>query len=173
MYIPIFYIQEEPCIKQLRSQLSELAKEHSNDETNRTIQNLLNSNSSKLGLLINERFINIPPQISVPLLENLMSEIKRAVDKRMPFNFTHYVLICKMYKPKNNSNSKLEDTWSNPEEEIFAEQASLSFEFSVENKFDSGNWTEEDEPLIPFRRVLVFEASKLPSIVNAIKNAVK
>lgn len=183
LFIWCWYIlQAAPCIVQLRDQLKELAAEHADEETSRKIRNILDNESTNLGLLINERFVNIPAQISVPLLENLMSEIKRAVTKKMPFDFTHYVLICKMYKPKTDkSTNKPKDTneseiiWSNPEEEIFAEMVDTSFEFSVEKKFDSGlsgRWSEDDEELMPYRRVLLLESSRLPIILEAIKRQV-
>ena len=175
------------CIQQLRDLLKQLANEHATDATNSMIKNILENDSEALGLLINERFVNIPAQISVPLLENLTSEIKRANNKRMAFDFSYYVLICKLYKmedqkmgkkAKSKRKSNAEEPtviWSNPEEEIFAEDATCSFEFSVEKESDSGlsgTWTEGDDEMVPYRRVLLFEATKLQSIIDKIKNHV-
>lgn len=175
------------CIQQLRDLLKQLANEHATDATNSMIKNILENDSEALGLLINERFVNIPAQISVPLLENLTSEIKRANNKRMAFDFSYYVLICKLYKMedqkmgkklKSKKKSNAEEPtviWSNPEEEIFAEDATCSFEFSVEKESDSGlsgTWTEGDDEMVPYRRVLLFEATKLQSIIDRIKNHV-
>ncbi|XP_032682524.1 protein BCCIP homolog [Odontomachus brunneus] len=180
--------QNLPCIQQLRDLLKQLASEHATDPANAMIKNVLENDAAQLGLLINERFVNIPAQIAVPLLENLISEVKRATNKNMPFNFTYYILICKLYKwednkkisrkTKNkNKNADNESTilWSNREEEIFAEEATISFEFSVEKDSDtglSGMWTETDDEMVPFRRVLLFEASKLQSIIDKIKSQV-
>ncbi|KAG7201208.1 hypothetical protein KM043_003995 [Ampulex compressa] len=175
------------CVQQLRDLLKQLASEHATDATNTMIKNVLENDSSALGLLINERFVNIPAQISVPLLENLICEVKRANSKNMPFDFSYYVLICKLYKmedkkvgkkSKNKKKGGREEPtilWSNPEEEIFAEEAMFSFEFSVEKDTDSGlsgTWTEADDEMIPHRRVLLFEASKLQQIIDKIKNYV-
>ncbi|XP_046740970.1 protein BCCIP homolog isoform X2 [Diprion similis] len=174
--------QDQPCVKQLRDLLKQLAEEHATDATNALIRNVLENDAAPLGLLINERFINIPAQISVPLLENLVSEIDRAAKKKMPFKFSYFILICKVYEipnakkdPKtlNKSNAPQVDVlWSNPEEEIFAEEADCSFEFSVENDSDSelaGTWTESDNEMKPYRKVLLFESSKLQSIIDKIK----
>jgi len=176
------------CIQQLRDLLKQLADEHATDAVNTMIKNVLENDSAQLGLLINERFVNIPAKISVPLLENLLSELKRAISKNMPFNFAYYVLICKLYKTKDakagktiqnwknknkNISSKPSLLWSNPEEEIFAEEAIASFEFSVEEEADSGlvgTWTETDDEMIPYRRVLLFEASKLQTVFDKIQN---
>lgn len=165
--------------------MRQLANEHATDAANTMIKDVLENDSEALGLLINERFVNIPAQISVPLLENLISEIKRANNKKMPFNFSYYILICKLYKTEDKKlekklkHKKRYNTeepailWSNPEEEIFAEEATISFEFSVEKESDSGlsgTWTETDDEMIPYRRVLLFEATKLQSIIDKIKN---
>lgn len=165
--------------------MRQLANEHATDAANTMIKDVLENDSEALGLLINERFVNIPAQISVPLLENLISEIKRANNKKMPFNFSYYILICKLYKTEDKKlekklkHKKRDNTeepailWSNPEEEIFAEEATISFEFSVEKESDSGlsgTWTETDDEMIPYRRVLLFEATKLLSIIDKIKN---
>ncbi|KAG6797253.1 protein BCCIP [Apis mellifera caucasica] len=177
--------QNYPCIQQLRDLLRQLANEHATDAANTMIKDVLENDSEALGLLINERFVNIPAQISVPLLENLISEIKRANNKKMPFNFSYYILICKLYKTEDKKlekklkHKKKDNTeepailWSNPEEEIFAEEATISFEFSVEKESDSGlsgTWTETDDEMIPYRRVLLFEATKLQPIIDKIKN---
>ena len=151
------------------------------------IKNILDNDSATLGLLINERFVNIPAQISVPLLENLVSEMRRATEKGMPFQFSYYILICKMYKT-NDENEKKKNkkkrkghveepsvTWSNPEEEIIAEEATCSFEFCVEKESDnglSGTWTEDDYELMPYRKVLLFDSSKLQHIIDKIKSQV-
>lgn len=172
------------CIQQLRHILKQLAEEHATDAVNTMIKSILENDAAQLGLLINERFVNIPAKISVPLLENLISELKRANSKNMPFNFSYYILICKLYKSedkkagkKKGKNKKADSEpsmlWSNPEEEIFAEEAIVSFEFSVEEEADSGlsgTWTETDDEMIPYRRVLLFEASKLQSIFDKIQN---
>lgn len=41
------------------------------ERTNKKLGPLLEEPNNRVGLLLNERFINIPPQVSVPLLENL------------------------------------------------------------------------------------------------------
>ncbi|KAL6266774.1 protein BCCIP homolog [Pogonomyrmex barbatus] len=175
------------CIQQLRDLLKQLADEHATDATNTMIKNVLENDAAQLGLLINERFVNIPAKISVPLLESLISEVKRASSRNMPFNFSYYILICKLYKyedrnigkktknrkKKRNAAGEPSILWSNPEEEIFAEEATVYFEFSVEEEADSGlsgTWTETDDEMIPYRRVLLFDACKLQSIFDKIRN---
>lgn len=59
------------CVQQLRSLLSELAEEHADDRIKAFVNKILTDDTQNVGLIINERFVNIPPQISVPLLQGL------------------------------------------------------------------------------------------------------
>ncbi|CAG5077306.1 Similar to CG9286: Protein BCCIP homolog (Drosophila melanogaster) [Cotesia congregata] len=175
------HVNNEECIQQLRSLLKELSSEYATDSVNGMINNILENDSSALGLIINERFVNIPADISVPLLENLMSDMKRAIAKKMAYDFKYYVIISKLSKPKtvtvkkskkNKNSEEPEDLWSNQEEEVFDEEAMCKFEFSVAKETDtglSGTWNEDDDELIPYRRVMIFEAEKLPGIIEKIK----
>ncbi|KAH0955664.1 hypothetical protein HN011_001350 [Eciton burchellii] len=176
--------QKVPCINQIRNLLKQLANKHATDSTNAMIKNLLENDAARLGLIINERFINLSAKISLPLIENLIFDIELANDNKMPFNFSHYLLICKLHKSKDkavkemleskNENADEESViWSNAEEEIFAEEAIASFEFCVDEEADNalyGKWTETDCEMIPYRRVLLLEASKLQIIFNKIQS---
>jgi len=54
------------------------------------------SSTSNLAVLISERVLNIPPEISVPLYETLFNEVKKAVAKEQTeFENTHYILISR------------------------------------------------------------------------------
>nr|CAD7430665.1 unnamed protein product [Timema monikensis] len=63
--------QNLECVQQLRSLLIELCNEHATDQTNTLVRSLLGDDTRPVGLLINERFVNIPSQIAVPLLDSL------------------------------------------------------------------------------------------------------
>ena len=73
-----------------------------------------------MGFLLNERYVNIPAQVinpsysavcilgihfqvTVPLLETLVTEMRKATDRNLPFNFSHYIMICKLFKTKSES----------------------------------------------------------------------
>lgn len=53
----------------------ELSKQHGENNISDFINNLLNDNQKPVGLLINERYVNIPPPISVPLLQSIRYEL--------------------------------------------------------------------------------------------------
>ncbi|KAK6622251.1 hypothetical protein RUM44_002058 [Polyplax serrata] len=176
--------QKLECVQQLRTLLLELCIEHGSDEVVGFVRSLLSNDNKPLGLLLNERFVNIPAQIAVPMLKSLGTEIRRATEKKMAFDFSYFVLICKLYKTdlkskkkntKKNKKPTEEIVWSNPEEEIIDQEAEVSFEFSVEKESDSGLsglWKESDDELTPLRRVLIIPASKFDEIVHKIEQEV-
>ncbi|PNF16572.1 BCCIP-like protein [Cryptotermes secundus] len=180
--------QNLECVQQLRSLLLELCSEHATDQANTLIRSLLSDDSQSIGLLINERIVNIPAQISVPLLESLSKEIKRACEKKMPYDFTYFILICKLYrseKPQTKKKKKKkqqqsgggdepEVVWSNLEEEIINQEADCQFEFCVKGDSDSGlvgHWMEDDVEMSPYRRVLLLKANKLDPLIERIKTS--
>lgn len=170
------------CVAQLRDLLKETSSKYGDDRTVAKVKQLLEDESKSTGLLINERFVNIPPQVAVPLLMNLRKEMEKAKSRNMPFNFEYLVLICKLYKldsqkkkSKKNKNKpdEPEVIWSNAEEEVFEEVADCKFEFCVKDDSDSGlggKWHENDAEMTPWRKVLIFHASKLDDAIDRVTN---
>lgn len=164
------------CIEDLRKYLLGKCEQFASAADKSVFQSALNDDDSKTGFLINERFVNIPAQISVPLLESLHKEIERASEKKDKFKFTHHVLLIKFYRKDPKSKGKpIADIFSNDEEEVLCEHATAQFEYSVQAEADtalSGNWMESDTTLIPHRKVILFEANKLPMLINSIKSLI-
>ncbi|XP_054262485.1 protein BCCIP homolog [Macrosteles quadrilineatus] len=180
--------QNLECVQQLRQLLVDLCREHGTDQSNAVVSSLLSNDARPVGLLINERFINIPAQISVPLLESLSKEMKKAKEKNLAFDFTYFIVICKLYKMDTESTKKKksgknkppvtqenEVLWSNPEEELFDQEADCRFEFCVKGETDSGlsgQWLEDDTAMTPYRRILILNASKLDQLIQRVKEYV-
>lgn len=166
------------CIDGLRKYLLTKCDQFATPDVRDLFKSVLNDESKRAGFLINERFVNIPPQISVPLLENLNKEVNRAAVKQDKFSFTHYVMLVKLHRkdPKKCKDAAaIEDVYSNGEEEILCEQCDASFEYSVQSETDSalsGHWLEGDSTLIPFRKVVLFESKKLLPIIESIKEVI-
>lgn len=163
--------KESECVQQLKTMILERAEKASTDATLKLLRDILTNDARNTGFLVNERYINIPSQISVPMLENLCKEIKRANDKNMPYNFSYYVMILKFHRKEAKKGKPAEDLFSNPEEELFMQKSLASFEYSVASEADtglSGKWREDDEELTPFRKVVVLDGKQLPEIVDEI-----
>lgn len=172
--------QKKGSLKQLRNYLIEKCDK----EVAEKLKAILEDESKPTGFILNERFINIPPQIAVPMLENLQKEMQRAVAKKMPFKFVQYLMLVKFYrsevkqkkpnskKDEKNRNKQPVVHFSNPEEEIFDKDLMLSYEFSVAGDTDTGltgNWLEADKALQPYRRVIMFDANNLTTMIDQIK----
>lgn len=98
------------CIQQLIELLTDLTTKHADSTTQIEIKKILSS-FCKLGLLINERFVNIPAKISDPLFTSLGSEIVRIAKKDASYKFDYYIMICKLHKPKNDKGNILIKTF--------------------------------------------------------------
>lgn len=181
------------CVQALREHLLARAERHATGETLQTVRRVLTAGADGkvVAFLLNERFVNIPPQISVPLLENLSKEVAKAAAKGMPYKFDYYVMLAKLYRAAAVPGKKgqpADEFYTNAEEEVFVEQALCSFEYSVkgeatEDATESGSDEQtanlasvaaaDDSGLVPFRKLLVFEASKLPGLIAAIKSLIE
>lgn len=177
---------EKECVKQLRNYFLAKSLESGDKEAAAKLKELLEDSSARpTGFIINERFINIPAQIAVPMLENLQKEMKRAADKKMPYKFTQYLMLVKFHRSEKKAAKKSEKKgnnkppvihYSNPEEEIFDKDLLLSYEFSVASDADTGltgNWLEGDTALTPYRRVIVFEEKNLSKMIEQVKEMLK
>ncbi|CAH1100751.1 unnamed protein product [Psylliodes chrysocephalus] len=158
--------KETPCVQQFYSLLEELSKKHADEEIQKSITKIVNE-TKRLGFLINERFVNIPAQISVPLLNSLNDEIDRIKKKDPSYDFEYFIMISKICKTKDTD----EVIYTNDEEELFSKEADVSFEFNVSNETDTGlagRWLAEDKQVVPYRKVIIFNANKLRNIITKI-----
>ncbi|KAF1919984.1 p21-C-terminal region-binding protein-domain-containing protein [Ampelomyces quisqualis] len=53
--------------------------------------------SSQVGLILTERFINMPHEIVPPMYTMLVEEISWALSENEPYAFTHYLVLSKCY----------------------------------------------------------------------------
>ncbi|XP_050310390.1 protein BCCIP homolog [Anthonomus grandis grandis] len=165
--------RETPCVQQFYALLDEMTAQHASEEVKGAVKKILDG-GTKLGFLINERFVNIPAKISALMLNTLYEELERMKKKDKSYEFDYFILISKTSRPKGENEG--EELFSNDEEEVFKKSADVTFDFSVENQCDSGlagKWLSEDQQLTPFRRVIIFKGSQLKSIVDEITTLVQ
>lgn len=161
------------CMEQLRGYIIQRAEKHAPDSVLTHLRDVLGNEARPVGFLINERFINIPAQISVPLLENLHTEVLAAKQKGMQFNFSYFIMIVKFYRKVAHKGKPAEDTYTNAEEEVICSKAINSFEYSVVDECDvgmSGDWLEGDATLTPYRKIILLDAKELPHLIDDIRN---
>ncbi|KAH9524910.1 hypothetical protein Btru_028241 [Bulinus truncatus] len=162
--------QNLSCIEKIKELLTTKCEENFKTEPGR-MGKLLEDPTKQVGLLISERFINIPSQVALPSYKSLQSDIENAVRKKKKFRFTHFILISKTYKAKGGALGG-ELFYSNPEEQLFNEISEFSYTYSIADQRDTvseGNWDDEGGDFEALRTVMVFDAGALEHMINKLQ----
>ena len=158
---------------------------------NKTTEKLASMLKSKrVSYVINERFINVPPGISIPMFESLLSDLNGGADsaeptasKELKLNSDYWLFISKLYNECEDSvhgkSSKKppqqQVIYANPEEEVFEEFSELKFEISYgdrASKSSAGNWSASDPDLLPTLNVLLVPCDKVQTVLNKVKSLI-
>ncbi|XP_007079763.2 BRCA2 and CDKN1A-interacting protein isoform X1 [Panthera tigris] len=142
---------------------------------------LFNDASKPVGFLLSERFINVPPQIALPMHQQLRKELAEAHRTNKPCGeCSFYLLISKTFveagknnpRKKRSSQEKDELMFANAEEEFFYEKAILKFNYSVQEESDTclgGRWSFDDVPMKPLRTVMLIPGDRMDEIMGKLK----
>ncbi|XP_048406802.1 protein BCCIP homolog isoform X2 [Stegostoma tigrinum] len=144
------------------------------------LDKILNDNSKPVSFLISERFINVPPQISLPLHKQLQTELMDARKTNKSCGKSHYYLMIsktcmeagKKKVPQQKGKVKEELRFINAEEEFFYEQSVITYSYSVQEESDSslsGRWSFDDVPMKPLRTVMLIPADRINAIMNKLE----
>lgn len=145
------------------------------------IPELINS-GKHVGLIFSERLINMPAELAPPLYSMLIDEVEAAVEDKEPYEFSHYLIVSKVYQ---ELESKLDV--ENQKRKKAKEEASVYY-FHVEDEvlqkhataYGNFNYTKEDEAVADSKRafqemgiksqghMILIEASKFQGAVKAI-----
>nr|XP_020460845.1 BRCA2 and CDKN1A-interacting protein [Monopterus albus] len=167
------------CVEQVKELIMDQCEKNSSHSMSEQLEQILNDTTKPVGLLLSERFINVPPQIALPLHKQLQDEIGEAQRTNKPSGKCHYCLMisktCKeatVSQPARGGAPKEEYMFINAEEEFFYEKAILKFHYSVQEEADSclsGRWSFQDVPMKPFRTVMLIPADRMPAIMDKLK----
>lgn len=106
--------------------------------------------ASKCALFVNERYMNIPADISLPAIRSLRSEI--------PYQIDYWLVHAKLRIHKNDSNTIY---YINGEEEILKDHSALSIDYHPTQP-DGDEWIQR-------RRILFVSTEKLDQICSDIE----
>lgn len=136
-----------------------------------------------VGLVLGERLINMPPEISPPMYSMLVDEIEAAVEDKEPYDFTHYLVVSKTYnevqsildgeESRKSKKAKEEAPmfYFHPEDEVLQKHAVATGSFPL---------TKDDESVADSKRAFqemgvrsmgymaLIEAAKFPAAVKAV-----
>jgi protein BCP1 len=144
---------------------------------------------SQVGLVLAERLINVPSEISPPMYTMLIDEIEAAVEDKEPYEFTYYLIISKTYhevasaldqedaprsKKSKAGKSARETFYFHPEDEVLQRHAvaSGSYEYTKdegEGMADSKRAFQEMGIKSQGSMILI-EASKFEGAIKAISD---
>lgn len=136
-----------------------------------------------VGLVLGERLINMPPEISPPMYSMLVEEVEAAVEDKESYEFTHYLVVSKSYNEVQSlldegarkSKKAKEDAppmfYFHPEDEVLQKHAvavgSYPYTHDDENSADSKRAFQEMGVRSMGYMVLI-EAAKWPAAVKAV-----
>ncbi|KAI5311624.1 hypothetical protein L3X38_040797 [Prunus dulcis] len=126
--------------------------------------------------------MNLPPQLLPPLYDALFDEVSWATEDepteklRNFFRFKFYIIVSKVYKHKNAhqkkgmSASDEEIIYIKPEDEIFHELSSWSFEFSLHTQQLA---TRELRDYQQMGLVMAVKTDKIPAFRQQLKSFIE
>ncbi|XP_047680669.1 BRCA2 and CDKN1A-interacting protein isoform X2 [Prionailurus viverrinus] len=168
------------CAEQIKELILSSCEKSCGKSSVEQLDALFNDASKPVGFLLSERFINVPPQIALPMHQQLRKELAEAHRTNKPCGeCSFYLLISKTFveagknnpKKKWNSQEKDELMFANAEEEFFYE-AILKFNYSVQEESDTclgGRWSFDDVPMKPLRTVMLIPGDKMDEIMGKLK----
>ncbi|RMC11261.1 hypothetical protein DUI87_11379 [Hirundo rustica rustica] len=171
------------CAEQIKELLLSRCEQSCEQRVVEQLSKLLNDSTKPVGLILSERFINVPPQIALPMHQQLQKELAEAQRTNKPCGKCHYyLLISKTFTEATKSSSKRKEgrnqpkeelMFANAEEEFFHEKALLKFNYSVQEESDTclgGRWSFDDVPMKPLRTVIVVPADGIHGIMDKLKD---
>ncbi|KAG0052919.1 Mss4p nuclear export [Gryganskiella cystojenkinii] len=176
-----------PKPSQVMTQIKDyvLTKSKQNEKLHAKLKELLAASSKReVGLILSDRFINMPVETAPPMWRMMLEEVKWAVDEGLPFDFEYYLLMAPTYhevapkidldeetpKPSKKKTKTAEPVtfFFHPEEEMLQQYAEFTQDFKLTTPptvAESKN-TFEDYGIAPARRMMLIHKSKIPEVVK-------
>ncbi|KAJ1830475.1 Mss4p nuclear export [Coemansia sp. RSA 2711] len=164
------YHAQHACVAQMRQYLDKKAGRRAAE-----LAGLLQGR--RVGWLLSERVINMPPQVVVPMLRMLLEETKRTPG----FDFEYFVLVCPMYREvaaedADEDEKALDvDAYAHAEDEFIEEFACLKFDyrFSQLRRVADARNSFGDAGLAPSRRCLVLPRAQMGAVVARLEEVLE
>ena len=132
---------------------------------------LLHRPEYRVGLLLNERVVNLPSSVATPMLRSLLSELATAKSRQSRYDFTHFLLVCKTCRQrpgKQQQQQKEPMQFLNEEEEALVSCAELTHHMSVASERSDAGWGGGQRDLEQFRTFLLVSKSNLENFVKGM-----
>lgn len=149
---------------------------------------LAEDSKAQVGLILTERFINMPHEIVPPMYSMLLEEITWATEESEPYNFTHYLVLSKRYSEiqsnlpsqdaprtkKQKAGKDGEETFFfHPEDEMLHKHALGWTDFEYDTPVDEGASDSkrafQELGVKPKGHLVLIEGDKFEGSVEAVK----
>jgi len=167
-----------------------LAQKASSNSSLAPLAELLSpSSGAQVGLILTERFINIPAQVIPPMYTMLLEEMTWAVQDKEPYTFSHYLILSKTYqeitskldeedsrpkKKKKQAGAQDGETfYFHPEDEILHKYALAytNFDYTRQDQNTSDSKRAfQDAGIKPQGHLILIDGSKFEEAVKAISD---
>ncbi|XP_051657171.1 BRCA2 and CDKN1A-interacting protein isoform X2 [Manacus candei] len=122
------------CAEQIKELVLSHCEKSCDQHVVEQLSKLLSDCTKPVGLILSERFINVPPQIALPMHQQLQKELTEAQRTNKPCGKCHYyLLISKTFTEATKSNSKRREGRNQQKEELMF--ANAEEEFFHEGKY--------------------------------------
>ncbi|KAI9810016.1 MAG: Mss4p nuclear export [Phylliscum demangeonii] len=181
--------REVPAIQAVKQFF--LAPQHPKSTLKSSLSQLLSTDdgSVQIGLVLSERLINVPAQVVPPMYDLLLEEISWALEDKEPYQFTHYLVVSRVYvevessadheesrprkkskKPKKNTRSS-ENFYFHPEDELLEKHALEvgGFDYHNQDAVPDSKRAFQDAGIKPRGSWLLLEAAKFEHAVKSLK----
>ncbi|KAI0394387.1 p21-C-terminal region-binding protein-domain-containing protein [Xylariaceae sp. FL0594] len=182
-FLTVLNVQEHRDKKpmaQLIEYLEDKAKE--TEALASVVPELLASSDKQVGLVLSERLINMPSEIAPPLYSMLVDEIEAAVEDKEPYEFTHYLIVSKMYheiestlnvEERKKKKGKQDPTLYpfHPEDEVLQKHATAfgSYPFTkIDEAVADSKRAFQEMGVMPRGSMILIDASKFRDAVKAV-----
>ncbi|KAF2473659.1 uncharacterized protein BDR25DRAFT_281560 [Lindgomyces ingoldianus] len=172
-----------------------LTKKASSTPSLAPLSSLLSQPSpSQIGLILTERFINMPHETVPPMYTMLLEEIAWALSEKEPYAFTHYLILSKTYAEVASSLSspdppppskkkkggaaggkgKEEETfYFHPEDEVLQKYSlgwgSFEYDTEVDEGASDSKRAFQELGVKPKGHLVLIEGKRFEEAVNAVK----
>ncbi|KAI2783603.1 p21-C-terminal region-binding protein-domain-containing protein [Daldinia loculata] len=140
------------------------------------------SSGNHVGLVLSERLINMPSEISPPMYNMLIDEVEAAVEDKEPYEFSHYLIISKTYheiestldvEERKRKKGKQDATmfYFHPEDEVLQKHAVASGSYDYTNIGEAiadSKRAFQEMGVMPRGFMILIEASKFADAAKAI-----
>uniref|UniRef100_A0A2K5Z9Y4 BRCA2 and CDKN1A-interacting protein n=1 Tax=Mandrillus leucophaeus TaxID=9568 RepID=A0A2K5Z9Y4_MANLE len=147
------------CAEQIQELILSFCEKNCEKSMVEQLDKFLNDTTKPVGLLLSERFINIPPQIALPMYQQLQKELAEAHRTNKPCGKCYFYLL-------------ISKTFVEQQKDSCIHKAILKFNYSVQEESDTclgGKWSFDDIPMTPLRTVMLIPGDKMNEIMDKLK----